>query len=215
MESKNNNWMRYLSYLLIPLILIGAFALYSNNDASKSKKVKYYEIVELFKTDQISEYNLNLSSGTLEYKTKNSDEKKKYTVPSVDIFINDIDSYVKSSDSIQYDYTSGKAGSWLLSLLPTVLLLVALGAYMFFMFRRMNSSVMNENNRTMNFGKVRLNDQEKKSKTTFEDVAGADEEKEELSELVEFLKDPGKYNALGARIPKGVLLVGPPGTGKT
>ena len=207
--------MRYLSYLLIPLILIGAFALYSNNDASKSKKVKYYEIVELFKTDQISEYNLNLSSGTLEYKTKNSDEKKKYTVPSVDIFINDIDSYVKSSDSIQYDYTSGKAGSWLLSLLPTVLLLVALGAYMFFMFRRMNSSVMNENNRTMNFGKVRLNDQEKKSKTTFEDVAGADEEKEELSELVEFLKDPGKYNALGARIPKGVLLVGPPGTGKT
>ena len=215
MESKNNNWMRYLSYLLIPLILIGAFALYSNNDASKSKKVKYYEIVELFKTDQISEYNLNLSSGTLEYKTKNSDEKKKYTVPSVDIFINDIDSYVKSSDSIQYDYTSGKAGSWLLSLLPTVLLLVALGAYMFFMFRRMNSSVMNENNRTMNFGKVRLNDQEKKSKTTFEDVAGADEEKEELSEHVEFLKDPGKYNALGARIPKGVLLVGPPGTGKT
>ena len=215
MESKNNNWMRYLSYLLIPLILIGAFALYSNNDASKSKKVKYYEIVELFKTDQISEYNLNLSSGTLEYKTKNSDEKKKYTVPSVDIFLNDIDSYVKSSDSIQYDYTSGKAGSWLLSLLPTVLLLVALGAYMFFMFRRMNSSVMNENNRTMNFGKVRLNDQEKKSKTTFEDVAGADEEKEELSELVEFLKDPGKYNALGARIPKGVLLVGPPGTGKT
>ena len=215
MESKNNNWMRYLSYLLIPLILIGAFALYSNNDSSKSKKVKYYEIVELFKTDQIAEYNLNLSSGTLEYKTKNSDEKKKYTVPSVDIFINDIDSYVKNSDSIQYDYTSGKAGSWLLSLLPTVLLLVALGAYMFFMFRRMNSSVMNENNRTMNFGKVRLNDQEKKSKTTFEDVAGADEEKEELSELVEFLKDPGKYNALGARIPKGVLLVGPPGTGKT
>ena len=215
MESKNNNWMRYLSYLLIPLILIGAFALYSNNDPSKSKKVKYYEIVELFKTDQIAEYNLNLSSGTLEYKTKNSDEKKKYTVPSVDIFINDIDSYVKNSDSIQYDYTSGKAGSWLLSLLPTVLLLVALGAYMFFMFRRMNSSVMNENNRTMNFGKVRLNDQEKKSKTTFEDVAGADEEKEELSELVEFLKDPGKYNALGARIPKGVLLVGPPGTGKT
>ena len=71
MESKNNNWMRYLSYLLIPLILIGAFALYSNNDATKSKKVKYYEIVELFKTDQISEYNLNLSSGTLEYKTKN------------------------------------------------------------------------------------------------------------------------------------------------
>ena len=215
MESKNNNWMRYLSYLLIPLILIGAFALYSNNNSTQSKKVRYYEIVELFKTDQIAEYNLNLSSGNLQYKTKDSDEVKKYTVPSVDIFINDVNSYVKNSDSIKYDYSSGKAGSWLLSLLPTALLLIALCAYMFFMFRRMNSSVMNENNRTMNFGKVRLNDQDKKPKTTFEDVAGADEEKEELSELVEFLKDPGKYNALGARIPKGVLLVGPPGTGKT
>ena len=207
--------MRYLSYLLIPLILIGAFALYSNNNSTQSKKVRYYEIVELFKTDQIAEYNLNLSSGNLQYKTKDSDEVKKYTVPSVDIFINDVNSYVKNSDSIKYDYSSGKAGSWLLSLLPTALLLIALCAYMFFMFRRMNSSVMNENNRTMNFGKVRLNDQDKKPKTTFEDVAGADEEKEELSELVEFLKDPGKYNALGARIPKGVLLVGPPGTGKT
>lgn len=215
MESKNNNWMRYLSYLLIPLILIGAFALYSNNNSTQSKKVRYYEIVELFKTDQIAEYNLNLSSGNLQYKTKDSDEVKKYTVPSVDIFINDVNSYVKQSDSIKYDYSSGKAGSWLLSLLPTALLMIALCAYMFFMFRRMNSSVMNENNRTMNFGKVRLNDQDKKPKTTFEDVAGADEEKEELSELVEFLKDPGKYNALGARIPKGVLLVGPPGTGKT
>lgn len=207
--------MRYLSYLLIPLILIGAFALYSNNNSTQSKKVRYYEIVELFKTDQIAEYNLNLSSGNLQYKTKDSDEVKKYTVPSVDIFINDVNSYVKQSDSIEYDYSSGKAGSWLLSLLPTALLMIALCAYMFFMFRRMNSSVMNENNRTMNFGKVRLNDQDKKPKTTFEDVAGADEEKEELSELVEFLKDPGKYNALGARIPKGVLLVGPPGTGKT
>lgn len=215
MESKNNNWMRYLSYLLIPLILIGAFALYSNNNSTQSKKVRYYEIVELFKTDQIAEYNLNLSSGNLQYKTKDSDEVKKYTVPSVDIFINDVNSYVKQSDTIKYDYSSGKAGSWLLSLLPTALLMIALCAYMFFMFRRMNSSVMNENNRTMNFGKVRLNDQDKKPKTTFEDVAGADEEKEELSELVEFLKDPGKYNALGARIPKGVLLVGPPGTGKT
>ncbi len=207
--------MRYLSYLLIPLILIGAFALYSNNNSTQSKKVRYYEIVELFKTDQIAEYNLNLSSGNLQYKTKDSDEVKKYTVPSVDIFINDVNSYVKQSDTIKYDYSSGKAGSWLLSLLPTALLMIALCAYMFFMFRRMNSSVMNENNRTMNFGKVRLNDQDKKPKTTFEDVAGADEEKEELSELVEFLKDPGKYNALGARIPKGVLLVGPPGTGKT
>lgn len=215
MESKNNNWLRYISYLLIPLILIGAFALYTNKDLASDKKLRYYEVVNQFKTGQVTEFDLSLASGTLKYKVKNSDEVLKYTVPNVDLFINDVGDYIKESDSMKYDYSSGKTTSWILSLLPSALLLIAMAAFMVIMFRRMNSSVMNENNRTMNFGKVRLNDADKKPKTTFEDVAGADEEKEELSELVEFLKDPGKYNALGARIPKGVLLVGPPGTGKT
>lgn len=215
MESKNSNWPRYLSYLLIPLILIGAFALYNNKDLASDKKLKYYEVVNQFKNGQVTEFDLGLASGTLKYKVQGSDEVLKYTVPNVDLFINDVGDYIKESDSIKYDYSSGKTTSWILSLLPSALLLVAMAAFMVIMFRRMNSSVMNENNRTMSFGKVRLNDSDKKPKTTFDDVAGADEEKEELSELVEFLKEPSKYNALGARIPKGVLLVGPPGTGKT
>ncbi|MBR5410770.1 MAG: AAA family ATPase, partial [Clostridia bacterium] len=87
---------------------------------------------------------------------------------------------------------------------------------MFIMMRRMNQSLTSESNRSISFGKARIrsgNDRGKK--VTFDDVAGADEEKEELTEIVEFLKDPKKYADLGARIPKGVLLVGPPGTGKT
>ncbi len=87
---------------------------------------------------------------------------------------------------------------------------------MLLMFRKMNQSFQNENNRTLSFGKARVKDaNDGKQKKTFDDVAGADEEKEELEEIVEFLKNPSAFNALGARIPKGVLLVGPPGTGKT
>ena len=105
--------------------------------------------------------------------------------------------------------------SWFVSLLPTLLLFGLLIVFYWFMYRRMSAS-MGDAGKQMNFGKAKIkNMNDEKRKTTFADVAGADEEKEELQEIVEFLKNPQKYNELGARIPKGVLLVGPPGTGKT
>ena len=108
-----------------------------------------------------------------------------------------------------------EANSWIATLLPMIVVILLGMLLWWFMMKRMNS-VMGDSGKQMNFGKAKVKQMaDEKRKTTFADVAGADEEKEELREIVEFLKNPKKYNELGARIPKGVLLVGPPGTGKT
>lgn len=220
---KKVNWRAIVPYITIPLLFVICIAIYSSVGSATKDKKQYYEIVNMFENHEISEYELNLSSGTLKYKTT-SDEKTvyEYTVPNVSLFVDDIhNSVVKYNNEnpdgqIKMDYKSGSSNSWWVSLLPTIALMAVLTIIMVLMFRKMNQSVQNENNRTMSFGKARVkNSNDDKRKTTFADVAGADEEKEELEEIVEFLKSPESFNELGARIPKGVLLVGPPGTGKT
>ena len=191
-------------------------------DTTASKKTTYYDIVEMFNNHEIAEYKLNLSNGVLSYKKVNDSKEYKYTVPNVNMFYDDVHKNVLENNSnstnakIVYDYKAGATNSWVVSLLPTLGCMVALGVLMFIMMRRMNQSIMTESNRTVSFGKARVKTiKDGKHRITFADVAGCDEEKEELSEIVEFLKSPQKYNEIGARIPKGVLLVGPPGTGKT
>ncbi len=210
-----------LIYIAVPLLIVG-IVFYFASSSTPSKKTQYYEIVAKFEAGNVTEYNLNLSSGALVYKEKDNDVAQKYTVPNVQIFVNDIHPLVSEYNKtnpdtpIKYDYERGGENSWVLNVLPTVILMVVLGVVMFLMVRRMGQSFNNETNKTLSFGKARIkNAKDEKRKATFEDVAGADEEKEELAEIVDFLKDPAKFNDLGARIPKGVLLVGPPGTGKT
>lgn len=187
----------------------------------KKTNLEYYQVIELFDNGEVTKYSLNIGSGALTYELKDG-TSAKYSVPNVSLFIDDVhDSVVEYNREhpdtpIKFNYISGASGSILLDLLPILFcsILVIGGGYIF--MKKMNNSITSENNRAMGFGKARVKfGKDEKRKTTFKQVAGADEEKEELQEIVEFLKDPRKFTELGARIPKGVLLVGPPGTGKT
>ncbi len=158
---------------------------------------------------------------------QNSQQVIKYTAPSAAVAYDDISAYINPNTAtneenpnydpdIEYDLIKGSENSWIISLLPNIIMIVLLVVFWLYIMRKMSGGLGGDPTKQMGFGKAKIKDMnDEKRKTTFEDVAGADEEKEELEEIVEFLKNPQKYNDLGARIPKGVLLVGPPGTGKT
>lgn len=217
---KKINWKTIIPYILIPLLFVGFIFMYQ--EETKEPDLTYSNLIQYFHEDKVSEVEVVISSGKLKYKLWNDDKTYTYDLPSVDLFVNDVhDGILAYNDAnpekpIKYNLEAGKSGAWLSSMLPLLLSTAGLILLMVIMFRKMNTSISSENNRAMNFGKARVKrpDDETK-KVTFADVAGADEEKEELTELVEFLKNPDEFSKLGARIPKGVLLVGPPGTGKT
>lgn len=217
----NKRILRNLAiYLGIPIIVF-FIIFFMFNRVEPSNQVKYSDVVNYFETQQVAEYKLDFGSGQMILTLNDGNKSKiRFQIPYIPKFYDDCDEYINEynkanpNNKMVQDLEPPAETSWFLSLLPTLILLAVMIFFWVFMFKRMNGG--GGAGGQMNFGKAKVKELgDEKRKTTFADVAGADEEKEELREIVEFLKNPKKFNELGARIPRGVLLVGPPGTGKT
>lgn len=207
-----------LFYIGVPILIIVFILTLFGNRAQKSEV--YSDIVSYFKNQQVTEYSMNLGTGQMTLVLDDNTEIT-YTAPNVLWLREDIKPFIEEYNEshpdaqMKQDLIRASENSWWSSVIIDVLMFVGIGLIWWLIMRKALSG-LGEGGKTMTFGKAKIkNLSDEKRKTTFADVAGADEEKEELAELVEFLKNPVKYNNLGARIPKGVLLVGPPGTGKT
>lgn len=213
MEKKNNRGLLVYVVVLVGLMMLASTAF---SMRPKASPYKYYEIVAFFKENKVSEYTINLGTSELSFKLRDSAEEVRYKLPYVGLFIEQvqptIDAYNEANPNakIAYEYEPAQEMPWWASMLPTLLLIAAMGGIWYLTMRQSRGG-----SGMSGFAKAKARTPDQGRKVTFADVAGAEEEKAELVEIVEFLKNPGKFNMLGARIPKGVLLVGPPGTGKT
>ena len=217
----NNNGKTLLIYLLVSVAIICGLVYMLTSMSTRSSDKKYSEIMEQFDSLNVSQFELDLGSGQLKYKLKGEDKVYSYTVPNVSLFANEVlggedaENYRKKynaenpDDPLQYNLIPISDNSFWLNLIPTLLMLGVMIFFFVFMMKNAGGGKMSS------FGKTNAKMAPSSKKASFNDVAGADEEKEELKEIVDFLRDNKKYTEIGARIPKGVLLLGPPGTGKT
>ena len=196
-------------WLIIGVIVI---VLLSSIMENSSSKMTYSELVTSIANKEVESIEISSSGNSATVKMKNAKAEKEVNIPSLDSFMTYTEEYLKAGD---FTLDEAKESIWItiLSLITPFGLLI-----IFFIFWFMMMSGNNQGGtKNMTFGKskARLVNAGEKNRVTFDDVAGVDEEKEELEEIVEFLKNPKKFTDMGARIPKGVLLVGQPGTGKT
>ena len=219
MDGNQKKIRNLLLYIGIPVVVLFIIIFLFNNRTPQTAAYKYSDIIGYFQDQEVSSYRLNLGTGEMVIHLEDG-KTVGYVLPSVDLFYMDVRDSINQYNEehpdarMEQDIIRPVETSWFISLLPTLILFAGLIIFWVIMMRRLGSSMGGD--KQMNFGKAKIKQMsDEKRKTTFADVAGADEEKEELREIVEFLKNPNKYNSLGARIPKGVLLVGPPGTGKT
>lgn len=226
---KSNKNKSLLIYLLVSAaVIFGLVYLLSSVTRTANKNTQYSEVLSYFDNLEVSEFELDLGTGELNYTLKDDDKAKlqngqyahSYKVPSVSVFYNRLfnESYdyqklyneANKDEPLKMNMLEVKDNSFWISLLPTLLLVGSMVLLFVMMMRSQGGGKIGGFGKSnakahLNVGK----------KATFADVAGADEEKEELAEIVDFLKNPKKFDAIGARVLKGVLLMGPPGTGKT
>lgn len=205
-----------LTYLLIIVLAVSCIYFVSTKLSSNNNKTEYTTIISYFDNYEVSYYELDLGTGELVYQLRGDETQKRYSVPNVEIFLADTKNYRKNynakhpDEPLEQDYIKVTDRSWLYSLIPVVLTVLLGIGILYFMMKQSGGG-----GKYASFGKANLKSSASARKATFKDVAGADEEKQELEEIVDFLKKPNKYKEIGAKVPKGVLLLGPPGTGKT
>ena len=217
MNPKRNRARDIGFYILLLLILV-AVIFTMTKDSEPDRIESYSELVDLFQSEQVQSFTTEGNKIILQIRTDDPDlpEQKAYDLYSFNVFYSDFNELIMDQHDRgvleSYDYSEGFVVPWWASIVPYIILMGGAMALWYVMMNRMGGGAGG----VARFSKARTRlGSDEKNKKTFADVAGCDEEKEELTEIVDFLKDPKAYTAMGARIPKGVLLVGPPGTGKT